>query len=64
MSETDQFIGQKQDGLIWAGFQTFRELSNWMIAAHELQVNRPEAMRQEDGVIIIHMHPDTSLLSA
>jgi hypothetical protein len=33
MSETDQFISQKQDTLIWEGLQTFRDLPDWMVAA-------------------------------
>lgn len=33
MSETDQFIGQKQDSLIWRGLQTLRDLPDWMMAA-------------------------------
>jgi len=35
MSETDQFIGQKQDTLIWEGLQTFRDLPDWMMAARD-----------------------------
>jgi hypothetical protein len=33
MSETDPFIGQKQDTLIWEGLQTLQELHGWMMAA-------------------------------
>jgi hypothetical protein len=35
MSETDQFVGQKQDGLIWEGLQAFRDLPDWMMAARD-----------------------------
>ncbi len=35
MSETDQFIGQKQDTLILEGLQTFRDLPDWMMAARD-----------------------------
>ncbi|MEO7837924.1 MAG: phosphotransferase [Anaerolineales bacterium] len=35
MSETDQFIGQQQDALIWEGLQTFRHLPDWMMAARD-----------------------------
>jgi hypothetical protein len=35
MSETDQFIAQKQDALIWEGLQTFRDLPDWMMAARD-----------------------------
>lgn len=35
MSETDQFIGQKQDSLIWEGLQMFRDLPDWMTAARD-----------------------------
>jgi hypothetical protein len=35
MSETDQFIGQKQDSLIWEGLQTLRHLPDWMMAARD-----------------------------
>jgi len=35
MSETDQFIGQTQDALIWEGLQTFRHLPDWMMAARD-----------------------------
>lgn len=53
MAETDQSI-QLHNALTWAGPQTVGELSDWMMAVHghEPQVNRPEAMRQENGVII------------
>jgi hypothetical protein len=35
MSETDQFIDQQQDALIWEGLQTFRDLPDWMVAARD-----------------------------
>jgi hypothetical protein len=35
MSETAQFIGQKQDSLIWEGLQTLRDLPDWMMAARD-----------------------------
>jgi hypothetical protein len=35
MSETDQFISQQQDSLIWEGLQTFSELPNWLVAARD-----------------------------
>jgi hypothetical protein len=35
MSETNQFIGQKQDNLIWEGLQAFRDLPDWMMAARD-----------------------------
>jgi hypothetical protein len=35
MSETDQFIGQKQDSLIWEGLQALRNLPDWMMAARD-----------------------------
>ena len=35
MSETDQFISQKQDSLIWEGLQAFRVLPDWMAAARD-----------------------------
>jgi hypothetical protein len=35
MSETDQFIGEKQDSLIWQGLQTLRDLPDWMMAARD-----------------------------
>src|SRR5258708_4009437 len=35
MSETDQFIGQKQDAIVWESLQTFRVLPDWMIAARD-----------------------------
>jgi len=33
MAETEQFIGQKQDALIWEGLQVFRDLPDWMMIA-------------------------------
>jgi hypothetical protein len=53
MAETDQ-CGPLQNALTWACLQTVGELSDWMMTVHdhELQVNRPEALRQENGVII------------
>jgi hypothetical protein len=35
MSETDQFIGQQQDILIWEGLQAFQDLPDWLKAARE-----------------------------
>ena len=35
MSETDQFIDQQQDTLIWERLQTFRDLPDWMMAARD-----------------------------
>lgn len=35
MSETDQFIGQEQDTVIWEGLQAFRDLPAWMTAARD-----------------------------
>ncbi len=35
MSETDQFIDQKQDTLIWDGLQTLRDIPDWMMAARD-----------------------------
>jgi len=35
MSETDQFIDQRQDKLIWEGLQAFQELPGWLMAARE-----------------------------
>ena len=35
MSETDQFIGQKQDSLIWEGVQSLQALPDWMMAARD-----------------------------
>ena len=35
MSETDQFIGQQQDTLIWEGLQAFRDLPDWLMAARD-----------------------------
>jgi hypothetical protein len=35
MSETDQFIDQQQDAVIWEGLQAFRDLPDWMVAARD-----------------------------
>lgn len=35
MSETDQFIDQGLDSVIWEGLQTFREMPDWMMAARD-----------------------------
>lgn len=35
MSETDQFIGQQQDTVIWEGLQRLAHLPDWMMAARD-----------------------------
>ena len=53
MPETDQFNCQAQDAVIWIGLDTFRKLSDWMMAAndHRLHWNQPEALSQEVSVV-------------